>query len=311
MAINDTWSQKYRPKTLDDFVSDDATKDRLRNNPINGNVLLVGVAGIGKTSLAKIIPTELLECTYNYINASDENGIETIRSKVTREVETKPAIGNKKVIILDEADGLSRPAQMALKNIMESHTKNIVFILTANEGYNIIPELKSRCASYTINIKFTQKDFVKRVLTIIKKENVKAKGKVVEYIKAMYPDFRRALDTLQPMVNDGELVIKDDMIPQNDLLSDIWESATKSSIKNLKQLIIDNTEEFKNDYSKLIVDLFEYVCNSDDIKQKIKMESLIILGKAQRAHSDKMLPEHNLFTALMEIRKTIKDGKSK
>ena len=99
------WIEKYRPKTLDDICLPDNVKSKFREFATAKevpNLLFVGNAGIGKTSLAKIVVNSILNCQYLYINASDENGIDTIRTKVTRFAQTKSLDGGIKVIILDE-----------------------------------------------------------------------------------------------------------------------------------------------------------------------------------------------------------------
>ena len=107
--FDDLWVEKYRPKTLDEIVLSKPNRkvfDKFAKEKTIPNLLFVGNAGIGKTSLAKIICNNVLECQYLYINASDENGIDTIRTKVTNFARTKSWDGNIKCIILDETDGL-------------------------------------------------------------------------------------------------------------------------------------------------------------------------------------------------------------
>ena len=100
--------------------------------------------------MAKLIVKEELKCQYLYINASDENGIETIRSKVTNFSRTKSIDGRIKVIILDEVDGLTQDAQRALRNTMEEYSAFTRFILTANYNHRVIPAIQSRCQSFDL-----------------------------------------------------------------------------------------------------------------------------------------------------------------
>ena len=153
MTINDfnsLWCEKYRPKKLEDFVITEKNLEIIesfKNKKQIPNLLFLGTPGIGKTTLAKIIVNSILQCQYLYINASDENGIDTIRTKVTGFAQTKSFDGNLKTIILDECDGLTMDGQRALRNTMEELSGFTRFILTANYRYKIIPALQSRCQS--------------------------------------------------------------------------------------------------------------------------------------------------------------------
>src|SRR5690606_37316698 len=94
------------------------------------HLLFEGPAGCGKTSAAKILAQDSLNCQYLYINASDESGIDTVRNKIVSFTQTKSFDGNIKIVILDEADGIGFQAQGALRGIMEEFAGNTRFILT-------------------------------------------------------------------------------------------------------------------------------------------------------------------------------------
>ena len=104
MNFTDIWVEKYRPSTLDDIVLSKDARDYFNNVKQSGNLpnlLLVGSPGVGKTTLAKIIINDILQSQYLYINASDENGIDTIRTKVINFAQTQSIFGTIKVIVLD------------------------------------------------------------------------------------------------------------------------------------------------------------------------------------------------------------------
>ena len=101
--------EKYRPQTLDDIIlTDDNYRvfNQFKEKEEIPNLLFAGPPGIGKTSLAKIIVKDLIKCDYIYINASDENDIESIRKKAISYAKERPSKGKINVIILDECDGL-------------------------------------------------------------------------------------------------------------------------------------------------------------------------------------------------------------
>jgi len=182
------WVERYRPHTLDELVCTSFTKESLlsfKDKEEIPNLLFTGAAGIGKTSVAKIIVNDILNCQYLYINASDENGIDTIRHKVINFAQTMSIDGKIKVIILDECDGLSIDAQRALRNTMEEFAGITRFILTANYKYKIIPALQSRCQSFDLTPPVDLA--VKRCASILKKEGISVpdseKVKLVEFIK--------------------------------------------------------------------------------------------------------------------------------
>ena len=202
LDFSNIWVEKYRPKKLDDFVISEENKSIItsfiQKNEIP-NLLFTGTPGIGKTSLAKILVNDILKCQYLYINASDENGIDTIRTKVTNFAQTKSIDGKIKVIILDETDGLSLDGQRALRNTMEEYSKITRFILTANYKHKIITALQSRCQSIDLVPPLTL--VAKRCLFILKAEKIDIvesdKIKVAQLVKSFYPDLRKCINELQ------------------------------------------------------------------------------------------------------------------
>ena len=195
MKISDIWCEKYRPCTLDEIVLDKNTKTYFNKVQVEQNipnVLFVGKPGIGKTSLAKIIVKDILKCQYLYINASDENGIDTIRTKVLNFAQTKSLFGQIKVIILDECDGLSIDAQKALRNSIEEYHELTRFILTANYKHKIIPALQSRCQIFDIN--YDKNEYLTKLISIVKAEEVKInKEQFTTITNSSYPDFRKGV----------------------------------------------------------------------------------------------------------------------
>jgi replication factor C small subunit len=170
------------------------------------HLLFSGAAGIGKTTLAKILINALGVDEYDLleINASRENNVDNVRNNITSFVGTMP-FGNFKVVLLDEADYLSPNAQAALRGVMEEYAQTARFILTCNYPHKIIPALHSRCQGFHIE-KVDHIEFTARAATVLVTEGVEFDLDVLDsYVKATYPDLRKCLNLLQMNAVDGKL----------------------------------------------------------------------------------------------------------
>jgi|TARA_R110002020_G_scaffold137796_8_gene307406 DNA polymerase III delta prime subunit len=266
------WVEKYRPAKLDDIILDDRTRNIVKEFKDEiPNLLFVGNPGTGKTTLARVIVNDILGCNYLYINASDESGIDTIRHNITNFAQTKSFDGNVKVVILDEADGLTPQAQAALRNTMETFAKYCRFILTANYKHKIIPALQSRCQA--LDIKPVVELAVKRCYYILKNENVKVsdeqKVKFIQLVKRHFPDLRKAINELQKNVIDSELCIAN-INSDNELLETIYKKVASKKTLEARKYLIENEDRFQGDYDTLLANFLNFIYNSnlDDSKKK-------------------------------------------
>lgn len=206
------WTEKYRPKTIDEYVFvDDAQRRQVANWLKEGSIphlLFSGSAGIGKTTLAKVLLNELGIGDYDIleINASRENDVNTVRDKIVNFIQMIP-FGPFKVVLLDEADYLTPNAQAILRGVMEAYSNHSRFILTCNYENKIIPALHSRCQGFHIT-KIDQTEYTARVATILVSENVDFDLDTLDtYVKIAYPDLRKCINMLQQNVSgDGKLV---------------------------------------------------------------------------------------------------------
>ena len=248
--------EKYRSKTLDEYVGNENVKltisKYLEQNDIQ-NLIFYGPAGTGKTTLAKLIVNNL-NCDYLYINASDERGIETIRDKVSSFASVasfKPL----KVIILDEADFLTIQAQASLRSVIETFSRSTRFILTCNFVERIIDPLQSRCQVLKI-VPPSMKDVARHVAGILDKENIDwDKESLGTIVKQFYPDVRKILGTAQLSTIDNKLALDKSILVSNNYIEQIInELKTSKNWKNIRQIITDSNI---NDYDELFKALYE------------------------------------------------------
>jgi replication factor C small subunit len=208
--MKELWVEKYRPRTVDGYVFRDAhQRDQIQawiKQKTIPHLLFSGAAGIGKTTLAKILFNELdlNDLDILEINASRTNSVEDVRDKIVNFVQMIP-FGDFKVVLLDEADYLSPNAQAALRGVMEEYHTTSRFILTCNYPNRIIPALHSRCQGFHIE-RVDITEFTARVATILVEENIDFDLDTLDtFVKATYPDLRKCINTVQMNSLDGSL----------------------------------------------------------------------------------------------------------
>lgn len=302
------WVERYRPKKLDDLIIDEDNKKLIEKFLKDGeipNLLFTGPAGTGKSSLAKIIVNDILKCQYLYINASDENGIDTIRAKVTNFAQTKSIDGKVKVIILDESCGISIQGQQALRNTMEAYAQYTRFILTANFKHKIISPLQSRCQSLILKPNIEQA--VKRCCFILKSENIvigeDQKKKFVDLVKTNFPDLRKTINELQKSVINGVLQIKQTTVSHK-LVVDSFELLTRGDCLSARKMIIENEESFQGDYPALLKELLNYIYNVS-LPDNKKKEMMLIIANSIYQSVFCVDNEVNCFACLIQMERVL------
>ena len=297
---NTLWVEKYRPSTLDSYIGNQHLRSKVKVYIESGDLphlLLYGRAGTGKTTLAKLLVNNI-ECDYLYINASDENSVDVVRDKVKNFAST---LGFKemKVIILDECDYITPNAQAALRNLMETFSKNCRFILTCNYVERIIDPIQSRCQSFQI-IPPDRKEVAVHLNTILTKEGVKSDIEdIVTIVNGGFPDLRRVINAAQRQVVDNKLVIDEGMSIQNDYKNQVLEilktQDKKNCFKNIRQLLADSKV---TDFSDLFRLLFDTV---DDWGRGHVAECILVLAQYQQSDAVVVDKEINIMAMFIEI----------
>jgi len=269
--------EKYRPKKLEDVVLTPEEKlyfEALKEKNEIPNLLFAGNPGTGKTTLSKIIATDILDCQYLYINASDENGIDTIRSKVIGFASTKSLDGKLKLVLFDECDALTLDSQKALRNVIEEYSHNTRFIFTCNYLFKIIPALQSRCQIF--NLTPPLNGVLNRVVEVLKNEGITVpdteKQKLVELVRSGYPDLRRILNDIQKFSYTGTLIIKDTQA-KNVAEKVVQKIRGKVTPHELRKFVIESEQEFSGDYHQLLKEMFEVLFKEDSDANRLLIVS--------------------------------------
>lgn len=242
--------EKYRPETISDCILPAKLISYFKEMVSAGeiqNMLFTGSAGVGKTTVAKALCNEL-GCDFLLINASEENGIDILRTKIKSFAATGSFAGKVKVVILDEADYLSAAFQPALRGLLEEFSSNCRFILTCNYRNKIIPALISRCAVIDFKLEKSDKPkmagkFFNRVKTILATEGIEYDEKVVaKVIERFFPDYRKILGELQRYSIQGPI---DEGILSASFTSNINElvdSIKDKDWKKMRQWVVNNED---------------------------------------------------------------------
>lgn len=203
-AVEEIWTEKYRPQRLDDIIGQQHVIERLKHFVAKRSLphmLFAGPAGIGKTTAALALANELYgeqwQGNFLELNASDERGIDTIRVKVKEFARTIPMNSLFKIVYLDEADSLTKDAQHALRRTMENYAHICRFILACNYSGKIIPPVQSRCAVFRFST-LPEKDVISALQAIAKKEKLGVDSKALSAIfTTAEGDLRKAINILQ------------------------------------------------------------------------------------------------------------------
>jgi DNA polymerase III delta prime subunit len=263
--MNDLLVEKYRPKTVADCVLPEALTDTFTDIVKSGdipNMILSGGAGCGKTTVARALCDELGRDVL-FINASEDGGIDTLRTRIRQFASAVSLGGGIKVVILDEADYLNpQSTQPALRGFIEEFAKNCRFILTCNFKHRIIEPLHSRCTCIDFKIPAKEKpkmakQFLTRTKGILDEEKIGYDERVLaELIIQHFPDFRRVLNEIQRYSVSGS--IDTGILVASDVSTETLIKALKSkNFGDIRRWVVDNSDRdtahvFRKVYETLI-----------------------------------------------------------
>ena len=292
--------EKYRPVSLENYIGNEHLKTKVSKYINTGDIphlLLHGKAGTGKTTLAKLLVSNI-DCDQMYINASDENNVETVRNKI-KVFASSVGFKDLKVIILDECDFLTPNAQAALRNLMETFSKHCRFILTCNYVERIIDPIQSRCQSYQI-IPPSKKEVAIHTSNILNTEGITYDNNdIVTMVNSSYPDIRRIINSIQRNVVDSNLVVDTESMVKNDYKLQVLEilqtQDKKNAFKNLRQLLADSQIR---DYADLFRLLYDEV---DSYGKGHIAEVILTVAKYELSDAQVVDKEINAMAMLIEI----------
>lgn len=297
------WVERYRPKKVADIIMPDRLKKMFKSYVKDGeipNMLISGTAGIGKTTVAKAMLTEI-DADFIVINGSLNAGIDVIRNDVTNFASSISFGGGRKYVIFDEADQLSETVQKALRGFIEQFSSNCGFIFTANYKGRIIEPLHSRMPS--IDIVFTSDemaevagDFYKQTVKILENEKVEFnKAVVAEVVRKLFPDFRKTLGVLQQ--HSKEKIDTSILhLLKNVSMEELFGFLKNKDFTGMRKWCGENSDQ---DYSATYKTFYD---EADTYVQSKSMPGVVVLlADYMDKHTRAIDPEINLVAFLTEI----------
>ena len=301
--MKELWVEKYRPNTLDGYVfKDDQQKGQIENWIKDGSIphlLFSGNAGVGKTTLAKILINKLdiQDTDVLYVNGSKEGRKVEWIDKLIGFCSTMP-FGEFKVVLVDEADYMNvNSVQPALRNLMEEYSSSVRFILTCNYPNKIIPPLHSRCQRLHIE-KTDLTEFTARVATILVEEQIDFDLDTLDtYVKGTYPDLRKCINNLQMNSLDGKLMVAETTDDSSDYRVEMVQLFKAGKISEARKLVCKQASpEEMDDIYRWLYDNVEVF--GDEAKQD---KAVLIIKQGLVDHTLVSDPEINLAATMIRL----------
>jgi DNA polymerase III delta prime subunit len=311
--ISTGWYKVYRPTKIKDYVfQNDFERDKILGYIKNGDIpdlLLSGHRGLGKTTLGLILKNELGidDIDFLWLNASDENSVDTIRSTIKPFISSM-SMGDFKIVFLDEGDSLTPQAQKALKSMMEDEARNARFIITCNQPEKIIPEIRSRCTEYKFS-GLSKKSMKEIGLKILMDRGLDAKHVDVDelsqnlksHLNVAYPDFRKFITGLEQHYVGGKLLPPTIHERDLELYVELVMGIEEGNWQKCRDLIYERlpTDDITTVFSFLDQHMNE-VSGIGDNPEKMKRAFIILANYAYRNETI-AIPELNLLSCVIKL----------
>jgi DNA polymerase III delta prime subunit len=277
--------EKYRPNKISDCVLPTSIKKMFEDIAKTGdvpNLILNGGAGCGKTTVAKALCNEL-GIDYLFVNASEDSGIDVLRTRIRNFASTVALGGGKKVVILDEADYLNpQSTQPALRGFIEEFAVNCRFIMTCNFKSRIIEPLHSRCTVIDFKIPAKEKpllaqEFLTRAKFVMDSEGIEYDEKAVaQLIVKNFPDFRKVLNLIQRYsvsgaIDSGILTTSSDITVKS-----LIDAMKKKDFNSIRKWAVDNTDKEMASIFRKIYDALQ-----DNVEAASIPQAILIISEYQ------------------------------
>jgi len=299
--------EKYRPKTLDNYICDEQIHEKIQEFITNQDIPHLGFFGLqgsGKSTLAKILVNNI-DCDFIYLNATENRGMDDIKEKVGSFASAR-GFKPLKIVILDESTHILQASQVLLLNMIETYSLTTRFILTGNYPERLIPPLRSRLQEFKLTPP-SKKVVAKHVYGILNQENIEFQLEdLAAVVNSSYPDFRKIINDCQKYIIDNKLTLPNTLGKNEDVQSKILDELKKPTTKtfnNIRQIIADNDVSSFEDVFKHL-----YEC-TNDYAVGCEGQIAVIINECIYQSNFRVDLEINFMACISRIIETIKTNR--